>query len=54
MTISPQIIYYHPHNLALDQEQALNSDDALLKFTDDILQCCDCNIHGSHQRIWLC
>ena len=24
MTISPQIIYYHPHNLAFDQEQALN------------------------------
>ena len=24
MTISPQIIYNHPHNLALDQEQALN------------------------------
>ena len=24
MTISPQIIYYHPHNLASDQEQALN------------------------------
>ena len=24
LTISPQIIYYHPQNLALDQEQALN------------------------------
>ena len=24
MTISKQIIYYDPHNLALDQEQALN------------------------------
>ena len=24
MTISPQIIYYHPHNLAVDQVQALN------------------------------
>ena len=24
VSISPQIIYYHSHNLALDQEQALN------------------------------
>ena len=24
MTNSPQIIYYHPHNLVSDQEQALN------------------------------
>ena len=24
MTISPQIIYYHPYNLASDKEQALN------------------------------
>ena len=43
MTISPQIIYHHPHNLALDQEQALNSEHALLKFTDDILKCFDNN-----------
>ena len=35
MTISPQIIYYHPHNLASDQEQALNMLCDLLKRFDD-------------------
>ena len=46
MTISPQKIYYHPHNLASDQEQALNNEHALLKFTDDILKCFDDNKVG--------
>ena len=50
MTISPQIIYYHPHNLASDQEQALNM---LLKFTDHILKCFDDNKVGIATFIYL-
>ena len=39
LTISLQIIYHYPHNLASDQEQELSM--CLWKFTDYILQCFD-------------
>ena len=41
MTISSQIIYYHPHNLA-----SASTEHALLKFTDDILKRFDDNKVG--------
>ena len=58
MTISPQIIYYHHHNLALDQEQA-STEHALLKFTDNILKCFDDNKVGiatymNHSKVFDC